>query len=108
MVLSLTIQLNINHLFYTQVKVQTGLFQTIQLTNVKQVLPLRAIVDLKTMAIKGYSAFSKSGASPSDCLVSYRRHTLGCRDAVDVFYGSGRRVEREREREGGRKGGKEG
>ena len=44
-----------------------------------QVLSLQAIVDLRVMATKGYSAFPRApaGISPSDCLVSYPEHTLG-------------------------------
>ena len=38
-------------------------------------LPLRAIVDLGAIAIKGYTAFPK--APPSDCRVSYAGHSLG-------------------------------
>ena len=38
-------------------------------------------VDLEAMAMEGYSAFPQSssitGASPSDCLVSYPGHLLG-------------------------------
>ena len=62
-----------------------------------QVLPLRARVNLGTMATKGYSTFPQSfsiaGTSPSDCLVSYQGRVffLGgvlslCRETVGVFY----------------------
>ena len=44
-------------------------------------LPLRARVDLRAMAMKEYTAFPKAPASleptPSDCLVSYPEHSLG-------------------------------
>ena len=44
-------------------------------------LPLWARVDLGVMAIKGVlcisQRFSVTGASPSDCLVSYPKHSLG-------------------------------
>ena len=43
-------------------------------------LPLRARVDLGAMAMKEFSAFPKV---PSDCLVSYTRHSL-----VAKFYPS--------------------
>ena len=43
-------------------------------------LPLQARVDLRVMAMKGYSAFPQSssitGATPSDCLVTYPGHSL--------------------------------
>ena len=41
-------------------------------------LSLRSKVDPGAMAIKGYFAFTSiTGASPSDCLVSYPGHLLG-------------------------------
>ena len=75
---SLTIQLNISHLF-TQLNNKTVLFLAIQfsishlitqfesqtflfcpLIGPYQVVPLRARVDLETMAMKGYSTFPKT------------------------------------------------
>ena len=45
-------------------------------------LPLRAIVDLGAIAMKGYSRISQrpsiTGTSPSDRLVSYQNIRLGC------------------------------
>ena len=45
-----------------------------------QVPPLWARSDQGTMAIKGYSIFPRgpqTGASPSDCLMSYPGHSMG-------------------------------
>ena len=66
----------------------TWWFQTIQFTKSTQfssiwpthlgpywMLPLQAREDLGVIAMKGYFAFPKG--SPSDCLVSYPRHSLG-------------------------------
>ena len=51
------------------------------------------------MAMKGVlcipESFCITGATPSDCLVSYPGHSLGetyCRDAVEVFNGPSRLV----------------
>ena len=76
--LSLTIQLNISHLF-AQVKCKTVLFLTIQFSIIhlftfslnvrqfylthKQVQLLRVRVNLGAMTMKGYSAFPKASAS---------------------------------------------
>ena len=47
---------------------------TFQSNNQKQ-LPLQVIVDLGTMAMKGYiPQNSRAGASPSDGLISYPGH----------------------------------
>ena len=81
---------------YTQLNDQTVLFQTIQFSisylfahslNDKQfyfthqVLPLWAKMDQEAIAMKGYLAFLKAssitGASPSDCLISYPGYFLG-------------------------------
>ena len=99
---------------YIQLNDQTVLFQTIQFSishlfalslNVKQfylthrqdyqVLPLQARVDLRVMAIKGYSTFTQTPAllEPHHQIVQcHIQHTCWgsilplCRDAVSVFY----------------------
>ena len=55
--------------FYTQLNVKTVLFQTIQFIQVQSLVlftyqtpPLRAVVDLGAMAMKGYSTFPKAPA----------------------------------------------
>ena len=77
------------------VNVKTVLFRICIQKGSYQVLPFWARVDLKVMAMEGYSAFLKASAlletSSSGCLVSYPGYSLGgvlplCREAVDVFY----------------------
>ena len=71
-----------------QLNVKTVLFQTIQfristqlssIWSIDRTLPLQTRVDLGMMAMKGYStlSFSITGASPSDCLVSYPGDVFG-------------------------------
>ena len=73
-VLFQTIQFSMSFI-YTQFKYKTTLFDLQIEPN--QVLPLQARVDLGAMAIKGYrQSPSITGASPSDCLVSYPGHSL--------------------------------
>ena len=54
---SLTIQLNVSHLFALNLNVKTVLFDT--LIKLFQVIPLWARVDLGTTATKEYSKFPK-------------------------------------------------
>ena len=86
-------------------------FQVIQLstsTHFNSIWPIDRTLssvttpDLGAMAMKWCFAFPKAPTLPSDCLMSYLGHSLGvgvlplCRDAVGVFYSSGRLVNREK------------
>ena len=86
-VLFLTIQFSLSYLFALILNIK-------QFDLTYQLLPLQVRVDLGTMAMKGYSTFSKTsntGASQSDCLMSYLGNSLGevlpiNRDTVYIFY----------------------
>ena len=57
-VLFLTIRFNVSHLFAHSLNGETVLFEA--RIGLDQVLPLRVIVDVGAIAMKGYSAFVKA------------------------------------------------
>ena len=93
--LTLTIQLNTNHLF-TQLNDEKVLFQTIQFTishlfalSFKFIYQAVLFVNLGEMAIREYSTFSKAPAllEPHHQIVQYHIQDIYWRkDAVGVFY----------------------
>ena len=100
---TLTIQLNISHLF-TELNIKTVLFQAMQFSLSTHSFIGSIDRTLSSAITPGQSGSGNDGfegvlhisqtftrASPSDCLVSYSGHLLGeyyprCRDAVDVFF----------------------
>ena len=99
-----TIQFSMSMCFvYTQSNVKTVIFQTIQFsisTHFSSIWPISGATtprhsrhgsDGNEGVLRIPQSSSITGTSPSDCLVSYLRHSLGggiplCRDAVSVFY----------------------
>ena len=84
-VLFLTIWFNVGHLFAHNLN-----HKQFYLTHIGpyQMLPLWVGVNLRVMAIKGYSTFpqsSSAGALLSDCLISHPGHLLVMEDGLSLW-----------------------